>query len=239
MLRILHTNDFHGMLDDGRERELARLRAEADVYFDCGDCVKAGNLAIPLKPDPVWKRLAELDCTASVLGNRESHPLEGPFRAKIAGASHPLLAGNLVRQSDGSAVLPGVMFIEAGGVRVGVIAVMVAMVTKRMASRVVSQFLWEEPIGAAAALVAQVRPHVDCLIALTHIGFKKDQLLAERCPEIDLILGGHSHTVLESAVMVGKTAICQTGSHGRFACLYGWDGGLVSYRLVSLGGGEG
>lgn len=235
MLRILHTNDFHGMLDDGRESVLAGLRKNADLYFDSGDCVKAGNLAIPLKADPVWPRLARLECTASVLGNRESHPLEGPFKAKIAGATHPLLTGNLIRRSDGNGVLPGTMLIEVGGVRVGVIAVMVAMVTRRMASRVVSQFLWDEPIGCAVALAQQVRPHVDCLIALTHIGFRKDQALAERCPEIDLILGGHSHTVLESAVMVGNTAICQTGSHGRFAGVYGWDGGLVSYRLVPLG----
>jgi 2',3'-cyclic-nucleotide 2'-phosphodiesterase (5'-nucleotidase family) len=234
MLRILHTNDFHGTLDDARQRVLAGLRESVDLYFDCGDCIKAGNLSIPLKPDPVWPRLAALNCTASVLGNRESHPLEGPFKAKIAGATHPLLCGNMVKRSDGERLLPGTMLIEVNGVRVGVVAVMVAMVTQRMATRVVSQFLWNDPLKTAAELARQVRPHVDCVIALTHIGFKKDQLLAEQCPEIDLILGGHSHTVLQSATMVGKTAICQGGSHGRFAGIYEWDGGLVSYQLAPL-----
>src|SRR3982751_3616415 len=105
MLRILHTNDFHGMLDERREQTLRELRKDVDVYFDCGDCIKAGNLAIPLKPDPVWSRLAALDCTASVLGNRETHPLETPFKAKIAGATHALLCGNMVRRGDGERVL--------------------------------------------------------------------------------------------------------------------------------------
>src|SRR5438034_10894557 len=118
MLRILHTNDFHGTLDNSRQEKLSVLRLGADLYFDCGDCIKAGNLAIPLKPDPVWPRLAALRCTASVLGNRESHPLEGPFKAKIAGASHPLLCGNMVKRSDGQGVLPGTMLIEINGVRV-------------------------------------------------------------------------------------------------------------------------
>jgi 2',3'-cyclic-nucleotide 2'-phosphodiesterase (5'-nucleotidase family) len=90
-------------------------------------------------------------------------------------------------------------------------------------------------LQTAAALVAEMRPHVECLIALTHIGFKKDVELAQRCPEIDLILGGHSHTVLEEPAMVGKTAICQTGSHGRFGGVYGWEAGqLTRYELRPL-----
>ena len=234
MLRILHTNDFHGALDERREGVLAGLREKVDLYFDCGDCIKSGNLAVPLKPDPVWPRLAALRCTASVPGNRESHPLEGPFRMKLAGAEHPILCGNMVRRSDGERVLPGTMLIEANGLRVGVVAVMVAMVTSRMATRVASQFLWTEPLATATELAREVRPHVDCLIALTHIGFRKDMELAARCPEIDLILGGHSHTVLEQAELVGKTAVCQAGSHGRFAGVYGWDGKLVEYGLRSM-----
>jgi len=109
------------------------------------------------------------------------------------------------------------LILDINGMKVGIFAVMVAMVTERMATRVASQFLWDDPIKTAQHLARELRPQVDCLIALTHIGYKKDILLAQACPEIDIIFGGHSHTVLESAEMVGKTAICQAGSHGRFA----------------------
>jgi 2',3'-cyclic-nucleotide 2'-phosphodiesterase (5'-nucleotidase family) len=238
MLRILHTNDFHGALDDSRQQELATLRAGVDLYFDCGDCIKAGNLAIPLKPDPVWSRLAALTCTASVPGNRESHPLEAPFRSKIAGATHPILCANLKRKDNGAQVLSSSMLIEVGGLKVGVIAVMVPMVTARMASRHASAFLWDDPIQTAVRLAKETRAHVDCLIALTHIGFKKDVELASKCPDIDIIFGGHSHTVLEKAEVVGKTAICQAGSHGHFAGLCDWSSESgTSYRIVSLQSG--
>lgn len=235
-MRILHTNDLHGKLDDLRQAALAKLRTEADVYFDCGDCIKSGNLAIPLKPEGVWPRLAALECTASVMGNRESHPLEAPFRAKVAGAVHPILCGNMVRRGTREQVLPGSMLMDVEGLKVGVFGVMVPMVTERMATRVASQFLWGEPLAAAMQLAAELRPHVDCLVALTHIGIRKDLELADKCQDLDLILGGHSHTVLEKPERVGKVAVCQTGSHGRFAGLYEWsaDGGLTSYRLVPL-----
>ena len=112
---------------------------------------------------------------------------------------------------------------------------MVAMVTERMATRVASQFLWDDPIKTAQRLAREMRPQVDCLIALTHIGYKKDILLAQACPEIDLIFGGHSHTVLEAAEMIGKTAICQAGSHGRFAGICAWSQtGQVKSQLISL-----
>jgi len=235
MLRILHTNDFHGTLDDNRQGKLSDLRAQADVYFDCGDCVKAGNLAIPLKPEAVWPRLAALNCTASVPGNRESHPLEGPFKAKMKGATTPILCANLKYKDSGKLVLSPSMLIEAGGLRIGVFGVMVAIVTARMASRVASHYLWDDPIKTAQEQAEQLRPNVDILIALTHIGFKKDVQLATQCPKIDLVLGGHSHTILEKPVMVGDTAICQTGSHARFAGLYKWDSGkLIDYKLLPL-----
>jgi len=95
MLRILHTNDFHGALNAPRTERLRILRRDCDVYFDCGDAVKSGNLAIPLKPEDVWRRLAELDCTASVPGNRESHIIPSAFAKKIEGHRHPILCANL------------------------------------------------------------------------------------------------------------------------------------------------
>ena len=126
------------------------------------------------------------------------------------------------------------MLIEVNGLKVGVFGVMVAMVTERMATKVASQFLWDDPLKSAQQQAKQLRDHVDCLIALTHIGFKKDVELAKQCPEIDIILGGHSHTVLEKPEMIGKTAICQTGSHGRFAGIYKSDEKVIDYKLEPL-----
>jgi len=233
-IRILHTNDLHGALDENRLRLLQAVRSEADLYFDTGDCIKTGNLGVPLKPEPVWGRLAALQCTASVPGNRESHPLKAAFEAKLAGHAHPILCANLF-DKEGNRPLPASLVLEVRGIKVGVVGTMVAMVTERMSSKAVSSYLWTPPIPAAIDEAQRLRPSVDFLIALTHIGYKQDQILAET-GVFDLILGGHSHTVLEQPVLVGRTWICQGGSHGRYIGRYTWtpgagelDGELVAW----------
>lgn len=231
-LTILHTNDFHGKLTPERAARLAERRHEADLYFDSGDSILAGNLAYPLRPEAVWPALAELRCTASVPGNRESHPLAAAFRAKLAGVSHPLLCGNL-RLKDGTRPFPGTLEVEVDGVRVGVAAAMVEMVTPRMKTAVASAYLWDPALPTLRSLGEALRPKVDLLIALTHIGYRRDHELAESGP-FDVILGGHSHTVLMEPERVGSTWICQGGSHGRYVGVYHWEGDRLSGGLQAL-----
>lgn len=122
------------------------------------------------------------------------------------------------------------------GWTIGVLGVMTPIVTERMASRVASHYLWDPPIPCACELAHQLRQQVDVLIALTHIGKSEDLKLAAQCPELDLILGGHSHTVLETPVRIERTAVCQGGSHARFVGRYVWDSerGLVEAGLLPL-----
>jgi 2',3'-cyclic-nucleotide 2'-phosphodiesterase (5'-nucleotidase family) len=59
----------------------------------------------------------------------------------------------------------------------------------------------------------------DLVVALTHIGLLKDKDLVEKDPNLDVVIGGHSHTRLEEAVMhensEGRSIpIVQTGAHG-------------------------
>jgi 2',3'-cyclic-nucleotide 2'-phosphodiesterase (5'-nucleotidase family) len=229
-IRLLHTNDMHGTLTPERTAKLAEFRSGVDLYFDSGDAIKTGNLGIPLKTEPVWAELDRLRCTASVLGNRETHVLEGAFRAKIAGAAHPVMCGNL-RKKDGSRPLPRTLEIECRGIKIGVVAVMVPMVTERMSTKAASAYLWDPPIATAAELGEELRPRVDLLIALTHIGHRQDQELARRASFFDAVLGGHSHTVLEVPERIGSVAICQGGSHCRYVGLYEWDGREFTGRL--------
>jgi len=227
-IRILHTNDMHGTLTPTVFSVLVELRNDAHLYFDSGDAIKTGNLGIPLKPEPVWPLLERLNCTASLLGNRETHILESAFKAKLAGASHPILCANL-RKKDGSYPLPRLLKLEVNGYKVGVIGVMVPMVTEQMATKSASAYLWDQPIPTACQLAEELRSEVDLLICLTHIGHRQDLDLAAKCQSIDVILGGHSHTVLPEPVHVGKVAICQGGSHNKYAGVYEWspEHGLV------------
>jgi len=233
-ITLVHTNDLHGALTPEKLPFLASLRRGADFYFDSGDCVKAGNLALPVKADPAWAMLVEARCDASVPGNRESHPLATGRKAKFRGLGHTVLCANW-KDKHGHHVFPSHAFFEGPrGMRIAVLGVMVPMVTERMATQAASQYLWDPPIATAVTLVSQLRSKVDILIALTHIGIVQDRKLALACPGIDLILGGHSHTVLEQPEAVNGVPICQGGSHARFIGRYALEAGegLKSAELI-------
>jgi 5'-nucleotidase/UDP-sugar diphosphatase len=64
------------------------------------------------------------------------------------------------------------------------------------------------------------RQGIKKIILVTHCGLEVDKILAARMPQIDAIIGGHSHTRLASPVIVDhtngtSTMIVQTGSYGR------------------------
>ena len=222
---------MHGTLTPELALRLQELRSGCDLYFDSGDAIKTGNVGIPLKPEAVWPMLDVLRCDAGVLGNRETHLWQGPFEAKLAGATHPILCANFKRK-DGTTPLKVSLNLERAGLRIGVVGVMVPMVTARMKTQAASVYLWDPPIPVALQLASELRPQVDVLFALTHIGHRQDRELAET-GAFDAIFGGHSHTVLKQPELMGKCWIAQGGSHNRFAGVYEWDGAL-SGGLVSL-----
>jgi len=233
---FLHTNDLHGQLTDALAARLAELRVDADLFVDTGDAIKAGNLAVPLAPERAWPRLRMAGCDLGTLGNRESHPIEAAFRAKLAGLGHEILCANLRRKDTGELVFSASTVREIQGVRVGFVAAMVPIVTARMATAPASAYLWDSPIPAIADAARALRPEVDLLVALTHIGLRQDRALAEACPEIDVIFGGHSHDVLEEPVRVGSAWVVQGGSHARFVGRWAWDPStrVLSGRLIPL-----
>lgn len=243
-MRILHTNDLHGKMTEAKRERLATLRKDADFYFDSGDCIKAGNMAVPLVEDPVWRMLGSLGCTASVPGNREFHITETGFRAKIAGCEHPILVANLRFKADEENRLQpfqqntfalGLDQPFASGMvidDVGVFGVMVPMVTARMSARHVSAFLNDAPVDAARRCVEFLREVTSTVICVSHIGLSNDVEMAATVPGIDLILGGHSHDMVDPPVRVDNTWVVQAGSHGRFAGMYDLSAGnlTVSYE---------
>ncbi len=124
------------------------------------------------------------------------------------------------KDKRGRRVFPSHVVLDVKGVTVAVFGVMVPMVTAAMATQAASNYLWDMPVPVAVEMAAALRKSSDLVIALTHIGFSSDKKLAEATTDIDLILGGHSHTVLDKPEVVNGTPICQGGSHARFVGRY-------------------
>lgn len=220
-IHILHTNDFHNHLTDAQAAFIADTKnGLRDVLLlDSGDAVSAGNVGVRPGGEPILVRMSETGYDAMTMGNREFHVAETLLRHKIRRAQFPILCANIRWREDMGDGLPVQPFIIKGtstGVRVGVIGVTVPMVTRKMAARVVSAFVFDDPVETVKSLIPQLMPQVDMLVALTHIGIREDERLAAACPELDLIIGGHTHVVIEKPQIVGDVPIVQAGWYGHY-----------------------
>jgi 2',3'-cyclic-nucleotide 2'-phosphodiesterase (5'-nucleotidase family) len=236
-LTILHTNDLHGRWSAPFVQKLRALREQLNaLLLDAGDCLRVGNIAIPIKPPAEWDAVREAGYDAITLGNREFHILPMGFLAKVQDAPCPLLCANIrAKQPDTPLPVRPIWQGEREGTRIGIIGLTVPMVTPRMQSARLSAYLFDPPLEAAREWATRLRPQVDLLIALTHLGITGDRRLAEACPELDLIIGGHSHTPLETPERVGHVWIVQSKPFGRgigiLQLTHSADGWQVEYRI--------
>ena len=244
-LHLLHTNDFHNHLSPLQAETIRQAKASHEnvLLLDSGDAISAGNVGVRPGGEPILTLMSETGYDAMTLGNREFHVADALLRLKICKASFPILSANIRWRDDHGETLPTVPYLIKtlpNGLRVGVFGLTVPMVTTRMAARLVSAFVFDDPVRAAQEQIALLRPKVDALIALTHIGLREDERLAAACPELDLIIGGHSHNVLEELKIVCGVPIAQAGWFGHWLgqTTLEWDtaGGRprVMGRLVSL-----
>ncbi len=118
------------------------------------------------------------------------------------------------------------LVIERGGIRFGIFGVLgkEAMFYTTGAGAVT----FSDAIETAKEMVKVLREteKVDVVICLSHGGLEKgkdgrytdgdDVRLAKAVPGIDVVIGGHSHTELQEAIIVNdRTPVVQTGKEGR------------------------
>ena len=115
--------------------------------------------------------------------------------------------------------------IERGGTRFGIFGVLGKEALHYTSGGAVT---FADPVETAKEMVAILREKekVDVVIALSHGGVSKrkdgrytdgeDVSVAKDVPGIDVVIGGHSHTELQEAIIVnGRTPVVQTGRQSR------------------------
>ncbi len=219
-ITILHTNDMHGHLMPDQVTRLRRARAEigaAGLLLDAGDAVSSGNITFRPGGEPMLERMSRAGYDAMATGNREFHVTALGFRTKVSCAEFPVLCANVRARKAGVTVptLRSHLFEAAGPVCVGVFGVMVPMVTERMAAAAVSAYVFDDPVGTARDLCAEMRDLCDLLVCVSHCGLARDREIAQAAPGIDLIVGGHTHATLPEGERVGETLIVQAGCHAK------------------------
>ncbi len=224
---ILHTNDIHGHIEPlARAASLiATLRAaeapQPVIYLDGGDSEEASvRLSNLTKGVAMHHLLTAAGCDAAVVGN--ASPLRYGYQVladQAAAASYPLLLANM-RLSDGSPV-PGVQptaMLKLAGHRLGLIGV-----TSE------AEGMYETWFGVTMLpivplvreLAAALRQDgADGIVLLSHLGLDLDRsVAAELQADVNIIIGGHSHSLLPNGEWVGDVLIVQAGQFIGAACL--------------------
>ena len=86
---------------------------------------------------------------------------------------------------------------------------------------------YEDPVSAAnrVATLLKEKEHCDLVVCLSHLGWDIDGVddteVVPATHHIDVMLGGHSHTLFEKPLVLknaaGKNVYCnQMGKHGRY-----------------------
>lgn len=96
-----------------------------------------------------------------------------------------------------------------------------------------------DPETALRPLLDSLRPLVDVLVLVSHLGYDQEVEIAQRLPQLDLIVGGHSQTELREADRSGGVPIVEAGSGAKYiseSWLEPRDGRwrLSSYRMVGV-----
>jgi 2',3'-cyclic-nucleotide 2'-phosphodiesterase (5'-nucleotidase family) len=123
----------------------------------------------------------------------------------------PVLASNLKVKDTKEEWISSSIILRKGDLRIGVFAVIDS-----------SSFEYSPVEGLKIAPIEDIlqeslpllRPQVDLLLLLCHAGFNRAVCIAERFPEIDVIIAGHSQE--RSEMTIGKQMVLQSGYDGEF-----------------------
>ena len=220
---FLHTNDQHfdiNLLEELTEKISEIRNNYDDVYLlDAGDVfvrhphrwIEDGT---PME-DPQWYRqralkmiqtMNELEYDAMTPGNHEFDYVETYTMEALSKATFPLLAANVEVTTDRfPPVEPYAVFETNTGRSISILGLSVVSGEK--------DGILQKDILETAGAFMHLREAADVFMALTHIGLENDAALAEAYPQLDLIIGGHSHHYIEEAVLVGDVLIAQAGGN--------------------------
>jgi 2',3'-cyclic-nucleotide 2'-phosphodiesterase (5'-nucleotidase family) len=196
-------------------RAEARADGRALLVVDAGDWFQGtpeGRLERGLG---FLRGLAAIGHDALCVGNHEFDHGVDVLEQHLAAQPLPALLAN-AREPSG-APLAGTQeyaLVERGGLRIALVGLL-SVQTPEMSHPSTRALEWLEPAERLRDLRAELAGDVDWFLPLTHIGIGGDKELARAHPDLPLIVGGHSHTLLAKGVREGRTLIVQAGSKGR------------------------
>jgi 5'-nucleotidase len=249
-MTILHTNDFHARFEPiskydstcaaedneagecfgGTARlvtaiEEARGRAENPVLLDGGDQFQGTLFYTYYKGELAAEMMNKLGYDAMTVGNHEFDDGPEVLRGFVDAIDFPILMSNadISEEPELADAIQKSTVIERVGEKIGLIG-LTPQDTDELASPG-PNITFTDPVPAVQAEVDRLTEEgVNKIVVLSHSGYGVDQRVAEETTGVDVIVGGHTNTLLgdmEGAegpypTMVGDTAIVQAYAYGKF-----------------------
>lgn len=245
-LWIVHTNDTHSCVmpinplssdtaqaDKGgflrRASFVRQMREEHPhlLLFDSGDFSQGSAYYNLYKGEVEVTLMNEMKYDAATIGNHEFDFGMDNMKRIFSMAQFPIVCANY---DFSGTVLEGLVkpyvILEREGLRIGVFGLSPQM-DGLVSAENYKGVKFEDPVSAAERVVGLLRgqEHCDVVICLSHLGWDiegiDDVEVIPATRDIDVVLGGHSHTYFEHPEIVknadGKDVICnQMGKNGRY-----------------------
>ena len=230
-LTLLHSNDMHGdFLAEAKEGFneggvsllsgfIKKVRADEEnvIYAIAGDMFRGSVIDSEYKGFSTIDLMNFLAPDIVTLGNHEidyglAHLL---FLEKCA--KFPIVNANMYVKTNHARLFQPYKILDVNGLKVmfiGIITEEVLASTK--SEEIIGSFIdvWEAAKQVGVIVDNYKTVKIDLTVLLTHIGFDKDQELAKLIDPnwgIDMIIGGHTHTLLEEPCIVNGIPIVQVG----------------------------
>ncbi len=235
-LVVLHTNDMHGHYETTEEQiGIAGVAALKDHYeaqgadvilLDAGDFSQGTTLVNHEKGLKAAEYLVAAGYDAVSLGNHEfdfGYDAVQDIAAALNAGGVPVLAANVLKDGTDEPFFGDAAILEKGGLKIGVFGLDTAETQTKAAPSSVRglDFVDGTEMFALAQKQVDALKEAGCeyIICVCHLGVDEESIgrrsteLAAAVTGIDLIVDGHSHTVMDGGQMVNDTMIVSTGSY--------------------------
>jgi 5'-nucleotidase len=219
-LTLLHTNDLHSHFEEASriasyiEQTRQSVSPDKLLLVDSGDFLDRARLETEGTHGVANRTMLEtIGYDAVLIGNNEglsysTEELDILFRDM----SIPVVCANMtLRESRQcpSWMVP-TLILEKSGIRIGLIGLTAPF------NDYYELLGWNaaDPMDTVKLEVERLRREVDVIIVLSHLGLRQDERIAASVEGIDLILGGHTHHLLEVPLLIEGTAIAAAGKFG-------------------------
>lgn len=235
---ILHTNDTHSRIEPipetdkthpntgGVERRMAyiedvRSKNKNVLLFDAGDFVQGTPYFNLFKGKVEVEAMNLMQYDVATLGNHEFDYGMAAMENFVKDIRFEIVCSNydFSNTALASYVKPYTI-IEKDGVKIGVIATNVDP-KGLIASSNYEGMTFLPRIETANKYAAQLRndEHCDMIVCISHCGYEEDIELAKNSFDIDIIIGGHSHTFMDKPDIITNKSnkqvlMFQTGARG-------------------------